>query len=341
MYFDVLMPAILFTVTLIAVFIGNKAERKLKATVEEREFRGRDIALLVTMITVAVSIIVFIPTMAILAVFLFSYSTLLFTVSYVYSDMKPKRVTLYCSGFIIASILAGVTGFFGVLPAGLRAYGVLAFTTLGLCAFFVLIYTYKKGDTKQKWYVAALSPALFLLLFGFYSGTDIWFPYLLNVYGILFAMLIVIYLGSMFTWKTVFLFAGFLTGMDIILVWVTGAMVQAASTISGLGLPVLVAFPTLPWIMTESGVLLMRLGLGDFFFAGILGTQTWKKLGKKTAITSLITIAVSFALFEIILLNPELYNALPVKALPATLPILIGWLPVIGIKMLFDKKRAK
>ena len=348
MYFDILMPTILFIVTLAAMFLSKKAEPKLKATVEEREFRNRDVALLVAMITVAVSIIVFIPSMAILAVFLFSYSSLLFTVTYAYSDMKPKRVTLFCSGFIVASVLAGVAGLLGVLSPALQAYGdavftviAIAFTALASCAFFVLMHVQKKDNSKQKWYVAALSPVLFLLLFIFFRGSIIWEPYLLDVYGIMFAMLIVIYLGSMFSWKTVFLFAGFLTSMDIILVWVTGTMLEAAQSMSGLGLPVLVAFPTVPWIMTDAGILLMRLGLGDFFFAGILGTQTWKKFDKKTAIISLIAMTISFALFELFLLNPELAALLPKKALPATLPIVLGWLPVIAIKMLHSRKNKQ
>jgi peptidoglycan/LPS O-acetylase OafA/YrhL len=137
--------------------------------------------------------------------------------------MRPKRLTLYCSGFIIASILAGAAGILGVLSTELRVYGDMAYTTLTIaftvlasCAFFVLIYVRKKYNSKQKWYVAALSPALFLLLFIFFRGSVIWEPYLLDVYGILFAMLIVIYLGSMFSWKTVFLFAGFLTSIDMI-----------------------------------------------------------------------------------------------------------------------------
>ena len=73
----------------------------------------------------------------------------------------------------------------------------------------------------------------------------------------------------------------------------------------------------------------MRLGLGDFFFAGILASQTLKHFGKKTAITSLLTICISFGLFELILLNKSLSDALPVPALPATLPILLGWLPAL------------
>jgi hypothetical protein len=338
MHFDILMPAILFVVTLAAMFIGRKAETRLKSTVQEREFKNRDTALLVAMIGVAVSIVVFIPSMALLGLFLFSYSSLLFTVSYVFSNLKAHRTTLYCVGFIVVSILAETAGFIGVMPVDLKFYGILAFTVFGILAFFALLYAQQQPAEKQKWYLAALPPALFLLLFTFFSSTFIWFPYLLDVYGIIFAMLIVIYLNSLFTWKTVFIFAAFLTGMDIVLVWLTQTMVQAAEHISGLGLPVLVAFPTIPLISTTAGILILRLGLGDFFFSGILASQTMKKYGKKTAIASLLTICTSFGLFELILLNPELTEALPVPALPATLPILLGWFPVVAIKMYAERR---
>jgi hypothetical protein len=122
--------------------------------------------------------------------------------------------------------------------------------------------------------------------------------------------------------------------MDIILVWVTGAMVQTANAVSNLGLPVLVAFPTIPLITLQGGIAYLRLGLGDFFFAGILATQTLKKFGKKIALIALTTMSASFGLFELLLLNPT-----EIGALPATLPILLGWLPVVGWKVLQDRKR--
>jgi hypothetical protein len=292
--------------------------------------------LMVGMIVVAVSIIVFIPSLAIMAVFLFSYSSLLFTVSYAFSDMKKRRMTLYCGVFVVASILAGAAGLLGVLPPDLKVLGTIAFAGLAFCAFSVWIYTQRSTGGKQKWYVAALSPALFLLLFFFFRETPIWFPYLLDVYGLIFAFLIVIYLSTLFKWKTVFYFAGFLTGMDIILVWVTGTMVQAANAVSSLGLPVMVAFPTIPFIKVEGDILFLRLGLGDFFFAGILATQTLKKFGKKTGILSVLTMSISFGIFELLLLNPS-----PFQALPATLPIILGWLPTIAVKMLIERKQKK
>jgi hypothetical protein len=337
MNFDILMPAVLFLVTFAAMLIGSKAEKKLKATVEEREFKNRDSALLVIMIAVAVSIVMFIPSMAILALFLFSYCSLLFTVSYAFSDLRAHLTTLYCLGFVVASVLAVAAGFLGVMPTDLKLFGIIAFTCLGVTALFALMYSRMSPNAKQRWYLAALPPALFLLLFAFFNSTRIWFPYLLDVYGITFAILIVIYLSSLFTWKTTFIFAALLTGMDIVLVWVTQTMVAAAQHVSGLGLPVLVAFPTIPIVYLEAGIRITQLGLGDFFFAGVLASQTMKKFGKKTAVASLLTIAVSFGLFELILLNPELTAALPVPALPATLPILLGWLPVVLVKMIVDR----
>ena len=195
--------------------------------------------------------------MAIMALFLFSYSSLLFMVSYAFSDMGIKRLTLYCGIFIIVGLLAGIAGSLGVVPQDLRFYGTLAFAALSFCSFVVLLLVKKTAAIRPKWYVAALAPTLFLLLFGFYGQTKIGFaissvisfnqfPYLLDVYGIIFAMLIVIYLNSLFTWKTVFIFAGFLTGMDIVLVWITQTMVQAAEHISGLGLTCACCFSNYP-----------------------------------------------------------------------------------------------
>ncbi len=342
MNFDVLMPAILFAVTLAAMFLGRKGETKLKSTVEGREFETRDSAIMVIMIAIAVSVVMFVPNMAIMALFLFSYSSLLFTVSYAFSDMKPQRTTAFIAGFILASIVAGAVGFF-VIPSDLKVFGTLSFAAYATLAVLALLHIKSHPQTKPspKWYVAVLSPALFLLLFAFFSGTFIWFPYLLDAYGIIFALLIVMYMNSLFTWKTVFIFAAFITGLDIVLVWLTGTMVQAAEQISGLGLPVLVAFPTIPTISTAQGMLIMRLGLGDFFFAGVLSSQTMKKFGTKTAVAALLAICVSFGLFELVLLNEQLSAALPVQALPATLPILLGWLPIIAGKMLIERTQKE
>jgi len=154
------------------------------------------------------------------------------------------------------------------------------------------------------------------------------------LYGLVFAVLIILYLGSLFTWKTTIIFAGLLTVMDIILVLGTGTMVSAASHISELKLPVLITLPTVPQIATQYGVLYMSLGLGDFFFAGLLAIQTLKKFGKKLATMSIIAMTASFFIFEVLLLNYKL------RAFPGTLMIIIGWLPILVLAKKMQSKNA-
>src|SRR3972149_7966806 len=109
---------------------------------------------------------------------------------------------------------------------------------------------------KERWYLTVFPPALFVCLYLFFGRTAIWLPYLLDLYAITFAVLITLYLGSLFTWKTTLFFIGFITILDIILVLVTRTMVEAADTAIGLGLPVMVAVPIIPFIITPEGIIL-------------------------------------------------------------------------------------
>jgi hypothetical protein len=199
---------------------------------------------------------------------------------------------------------------------------------MSLFAFAGVLYDAKRVSTKERWYLAVLPPALFILLYVFYSMTPVWFPYILDSYALVFAVLVILYLGSLFTWKTSLIFAGLLTVMDIVLVLFTGTMVSAARQIQGLRLPVLVSVPTLPQIVTDRGLLYMSLGLGDFFFAGLLAIQTHKKYGRNLAIVSALAMTISFSIFEIAMLNYE------IPAFPGTLMIICGWLPIVGAKWL-------
>lgn len=335
MNFDITMPLALFAVTAVAMLLNKRVEGKLKASLEKREFRTRDTILFVAIISAAVSIIVFVPQMTIMMVFLFSYSTLLFTFSYLFSNMQKRKAQLFCAVFGIASLAAGTVAILDPLADSLMFYGGLATYGLAAFAFFALLYEQKRADTRERLYLAVLPPALFILLYLVYNGTILWFPYLLNAYGVIFAVLVTLYLGSLFTWKNVFIFAGFLTVMDIVLVLFTGVMVTAAKEVSGLGLPVLISLPTIPLVITEWGLQYMSLGLGDFFFAGILATQTFKKFGKRTAVLSALTMSLSFAIFETFLMN---YHW---GAFPGTLMIICGWLPVVAWKILSERKQKQ
>lgn len=269
MTFDIAMPLTLFAVTLVSLFLNQKAEGKLKTTFEERELRVRDALLLVVMMVVMVSAIVLFREMVapLMVMFLFSYSMLLFIFTFIFSN--------------------------------------------------------------NRWYLAAVPPATFVLLYVFFRDTALWSGYLTSVYGVVFAVLITIYIGSLFAWKSTFIFVVLLTVVDVILVLVTGAMVEAADITRGLNLPVVVMVPIIPLIATESGGLgMMALGLGDFFFAGLLAIQSFKKYGKRFAILSVIAMAVSFFVFEAFILTFRF------GPFPGTLMIISGWLPLVLLKNL-------
>jgi hypothetical protein len=143
------------------------------------------------------------------------------------------------------------------------------------------------------------------------------------------------------------LFAVLLTAMDITLVILTPVMVTAATSFTGLGLPVLVYLPNVPFIFSSTGALLSRgLGLGDFFFAGVLAVQTYNKFGKKTAFIAAIAMAVAFGIWEFFLsdilslLNPLVGRS--IGGFPGTVMIISGWAPIIVWKALSTRiKTAK
>jgi len=323
MYFDVAMPLTLFMVTMVAMFLEEKVEGKLKGVFEERQFNVRDALLLIAAMSVTVSLVVFIPQMAVMIIFLFAYSMLLLIFTYLFSNFRKAEAKLFCIIFLVVSFLAATISLFNFGANSTVAYGALALFGLFGFTFIALLYEGSRVKTDERWYLAVLPPALFICLYIFFSRTRIWFPYLLDLYGIVFAVLVILYIGSLFTWRTTLIFVGLLTVMDIILVLFTGTMVSAASHVESLRLPVLIYLPTVPEIVTKEGTLYMGLGLGDFFFAGLIGVQTLKKFGKRFAVSSVIVTSTSFFIFQVVMFNYGLI------AFPGTLMIICGWLPLV------------
>ncbi|MDH5793464.1 MAG: hypothetical protein OEZ18_02740 [Candidatus Bathyarchaeota archaeon] len=323
MYFDVAMPLTLFMVTLVAMLLEEKVEGKLKGVFEERKFHVRDAVLLVATMSVVVFLVVLIPQMAIMIIFLFSYSMLLLIFTYLFSNFQKAEAKLFCIIFLVVSFLAATISLFNFGANITVAYGALALFGLFGFTFIALLYERSRVKTEERWYLAVLPPALFICLYIFFSRTRIWFPYLLDLYGIVFAVLIILYIGSLFTWKTTLIFVGLLTVMDVILVLFTGTMVSAVSHVESLRLPVLIYLPTVPEIVTNEGTLYMGLGLGDFFFAGLIGVQTQKNFGKRFALSSAIAMSTSFFIFQVVMFNYGLI------AFPGTLMIILGWLPLM------------
>jgi len=204
---------------------------------------------------------------------------------------------------------------------------------LFLFSYSTLLFIFTYIFSNKRGYLAVIPPAAFILLYAFLGTTNVWLYYLMNVYGIIFAILITLYIGTLFTWKTTLIFAGLLTVMDIILVLVTGTMIEAVDTLNSLNLPVMVRLPIVPLIMNEAGELVRPgLGLGDFFFAGLLAIQTYKRYSRKTAIASVIAMAISFGIFEFAMLT---YWRRP---LPGTFMIILGWAVVAVSKILLNRQ---
>ena len=206
---------------------------------------------------------------------------------------------------------------------------------LFLFSYSLLLYTFSYLLSNKRWYVGIVPPAIFILLYVFLRDSSLWAYYLSNVYGLVFAILITLYLAGLFNWKTTAVFGVLITAMDIILVLVTKTMVQAASAAVSLSLPVLVSLPLVPLITTGTGVLTLSLGLGDFFFAGLLAIQTYKKFGKRLAAASVVGMTVSFSLFEAFILTYR------IGAFPGTLMIICGWVPFVLVQTLRNWRNTR
>lgn len=260
MLFDIAMPMTLFFVTLASMLLNKRTENKLKDSLEEKAFQTKDAVLLVAGMAIMISLIILLPQTALMIIFLFSYSMLLFL--------------------------------FTVAFTGKRFHAIFA----------------------------ALPSAMFIILYAVTRQTPLWSVYLINIYAVVFAVMITLYLQTMFTWKTSLIFVGLITAADIILVLVTKAMVSVATETLTLQLPVLVTVPTIPSLGRLS------LGLGDFFFAGLLGIQSFKKYGKVFGFVSLVAMTISFLIYESLLLTYR------IGAFPGTVMIVSGWLPIFLYK---------
>jgi hypothetical protein len=357
---DIAMPIALFIVITVALLLNKRAEGKLAATIDQKEFKTRDVVTLVIIMAIVISVIAYTSILnpgavfqnILLLLFLSSYTMLLFTFSYVFSNIPKVRAQLLSVGFGVGAIVAGVASLLGPLQDSYTIFRVAAFSGLAVFCFAAAIYEQTRTITKSRWYIAAQPPAIFVLLFVFFnfisnSATErIWLPYLLDVFGITFAILIILYLSSMFSWKTVGLFAILLTAMDIILVIGTGTMVQAANSFTKLGLPVLVFLPNIPLVPAVSGHIDFLgyaprgLGLGDFFFAGVLAVQTFNKFGRKTAFIAVGAMAIAFGIWEAFLGAIIAWFASvghPIGGFPGTLMIISGWAPVIAWAVLSNR----
>ncbi|MFP3984711.1 MAG: hypothetical protein ACLFU9_01915 [Candidatus Bathyarchaeia archaeon] len=196
-----------------------------------------------------------------------------------------------------------------------------AIKVLFLVAYFFVLFLFTYVAV-EKWYLAVLPPIAFVALYLFF-----WDLILLNIFAILFAVFVSVYLGGLFSWTTVLIFAGLITVMDVVQVFVTGYMGEAATKLIGLRLPVLVYVTTFPrdgWI---------GLGLGDIFLAGLLSIQTMLRFDRKTGVISALSMGIAFFIYETIVFHFEFFGFFP-----ATIVVLCGWLLGLGIHRLVGER---
>jgi len=207
---------------------------------------------------------------------------------------------------ILVSAMGGVVTLFAYIHKSLIAPLLLA-----VCSAVLYTLTYL---IVPRWYVAVITPSAFILLYHLW-----WNEGLLNLFSILFALFVSVYLGSLFTWRTAMIFAGLLTLMDAVQVFWTGYMVTSSQRLIELGLPLFLIAPMFP---THGRVI---LGLGDVFLSSLLTIQTATRYGRGAGFTSIIAITLTFMILENLLLNS------PWRFFPATVMVSLGWLVAVGL----------
>ena len=87
MILDILLPSVLFLIAVAIIFLDAKFEKKVDSLLGGQELRIGHVVLLVAAIGVMVTILVFVPEIAMMVFFLFAYSTILFLFTYL---LAPK-----------------------------------------------------------------------------------------------------------------------------------------------------------------------------------------------------------------------------------------------------------
>ena len=187
-------------------------------------------------------------------------------------------------------------------------------------SYMLLVFTY---IILRRWFLAFLPPIIFVASYLLVKNI-----FVMNIFAALFTIMVIVYLNSLFSWKVTVVFAFLLMIMDIIQVFWTGYMVEAANKMIGLQLPIALILPTFP------SYRLTALGLGDIFLSGLLSAQTASKYGQRKGLITAATISIALFIFEILMLNMEI----GVQGFPATIIVLLGWLLGMGLVFLKEKR---
>jgi len=86
MTFDVVLPAVLILIATVTILLSERMEKRVKTLFQERDFTIRDAVLLVIAMGGMVTVLAFVPSEAILILFLWVFSVALFMITYLISQ---------------------------------------------------------------------------------------------------------------------------------------------------------------------------------------------------------------------------------------------------------------
>ena len=239
---------------------------------------------------------------------------------FVNSSVKKKITSLFGElklslthvALLIVAMSVTVTVFVFIPEVAMQFFFLFAYAAI------LLLFTYLLTG---KWYLGVPIPVVFIAVY----LSPYWNLYFFNVFAVIFAVAISVYMGHLFTWKTTVGFALLLTIFDIIQVLVTGFIPASAGKALRLGLPVGIILPTFP----SKSPYLSFLGLGDVFLFGLLSIQTTQKFGRKFGLTSVAFVTIVFFVIQTALLNFDF------GGYPATVSVVGGWLAALGARYVY------
>jgi len=144
LYFDVLLPSVLFIIIVLSIFLQRRLEKRMTILVEESRISIREAFLIVVFMGIAVTAIAFIPGMAIQIIFLTAYSYVLFFFVYVaykrwYLAIIPPIIFVYSYlhywNLIVFNIFAAI---FSIIIT-IYASGLFSWRTVWIFAILLTI----------------------------------------------------------------------------------------------------------------------------------------------------------------------------------------------------------
>jgi presenilin-like A22 family membrane protease len=223
--------------------------------------------------------------------------------TFLQGKLRPRDVV------ILVAVMGAMITVVALIPA-------MAIQILFISSYVYIMFFFAYLLTRR-WYLALFPPVIFLAAYAIsylvYPNTVVSLL-VTDVLAVAFSVMMTVYMGVLFSWKTMWIYATLLTVMDVIQVFGTGFMGQVAEKTIRLQLPVALILPAYP----AGGQI--GLGLGDIILSGLLAVQTALRYGRRAGILVAGTVCSAMFLFEVASMNLVSF-----RYFPATLIVVAGW----------------